>query len=164
MITASNRNTVKLNEDSGCRLSLQEVLQRRGDKSGHSTLWWFRINLTTETETVKHCNVSWTQTALINCYFSHPKPPRWCRATEKSTSLLLTFKHFFVFNMFTFHLFYTGASCRGQQRCDPSLASHPDTLLIESVNVSFFWNVRLMLSCLIAYNTVTNVWLQTVEL
>lgn len=95
MITASNRNTVKLNEDSGCPLSLQEVPQRRGGESGHSTLWWFGIKLITETETVKHSAV-WAELKLpesidVNHILNLHAD---AEVQKKNTFLLFTFKHF----------------------------------------------------------------------
>lgn len=110
------------------------------------------------------CSVSWTQAAWINWCLSHPKPPRWCWSTEKNQTLFCCL----LLSIFCLQYFHISSlplwtSCRGQQRCDPSLASHSDTLIIESVYVSFIWNVCLMLSRLVTYNTVS-VSLQTVEL
>lgn len=163
MITASNRNTVKLNEDSGCPLSLQEVPQRRGGESGHSTLWWFRINLTTETETVRHSAV-WAELKLPESIdVNHILNLHADAEVQKKTLFCCLLLSIFCLQYFHISSLPLWTSCRGQQRCDPSLASHSDTLIIESVYVSFIWNVCLMLSRLVTYNTVS-VSLQTVEL
>lgn len=111
VITAFNRNT-------GCPLSVQEVQQRRGGESCHSTLWWSRINLTTETKTwraVKHSAV-WAELKLPELNDVSHILNLHADAEGQKNTFTVYFSAFSVFSIFTFHLFHTSTSCRSQQK------------------------------------------------